>query len=233
VDSSLLDEWERMRDPARLAPAAPTPSAVVKMPEPAPRDITRDEPAFTAAIRTRIFRFLRACAGAEWGLALELVPPVKAADAAAEPWTPDRLQALWEGFEEECGRLRLDPEARNRRHTHVAPSGDRRRWRVQQMLIDSEGHNDWVTEFDVDLETSRQRDEPVLGWCDWAAFRHRHDSATSTRHVTCRDFRPGPQASRTRGIRPAPGRAVEGPGGGRDWLRPATASRLSLGLAAA
>jgi superfamily II RNA helicase len=163
VDSSLLEEWERMRDPARLAPAAPTPSAVVKMPEPAPRDITRDEPAFTAAIRTRIFRFLRACAGAEWGLALELVPPVKAADAAAEPWTPDRLQALWEGFEEECGRLRLDPEARNRRHTHVAPSGDRRRWRVQQMLIDSEGHNDWVTEFDVDLETSRQRDEPVLG----------------------------------------------------------------------
>jgi hypothetical protein len=30
------------------------------------------------------------------------------------------------------------------------------------MLVDPEGHNDWVAEFSVDLAASRQRAEPVL-----------------------------------------------------------------------
>jgi len=33
---------------------------------------------------------------------------------------------------------------------------------VQQMLVDPEGHNDWVAEFEVDLAASRQAGEPVL-----------------------------------------------------------------------
>jgi hypothetical protein len=56
VDSSLLDEWEKMRDP-NYRPAesgAGVPPAVV------PPDVTRDTKSFTAAIRTRIFTFLRA-----------------------------------------------------------------------------------------------------------------------------------------------------------------------------
>lgn len=62
----------------------------------------------------------------------------------------------------EHGGLRLDPEARNLRHTHVEPSDDRARWRVQQMLVDPEGLNDWVLELDVDLAASRELGEPVL-----------------------------------------------------------------------
>src|SRR6185369_12371515 len=61
VDSSLEDEWERMRDPnyrpfALAAGREPVRSSAA---EPAP-DLTRDTKVFTAAIRTRIFTFLRA-----------------------------------------------------------------------------------------------------------------------------------------------------------------------------
>jgi hypothetical protein len=58
--------------------------------------------------------------------------------------------------------LRLDREARNLRHTYVKPSDDGAAWRVQQMLIDPEAHNDWVMELDVDLAASREASAPVL-----------------------------------------------------------------------
>ena len=58
--------------------------------------------------------------------------------------------------------LRFDPEARNARHTHVEAAPGRPRWRVQQMLIDPEMVNDWVAEFDVDLEESRIRQHPAV-----------------------------------------------------------------------
>jgi len=48
------------------------------------------------------------------------------------------------------------------RHTYVVPSEDKKSWRVQQMLVDPEEHNDWVAEFDVDLPASRTSGEPVL-----------------------------------------------------------------------
>src|SRR5258706_5814141 len=60
VDSSLLDEWEKMRDPNYQRAE----SKEVRPPgaEEAARDITRDAKAFTAAIRTGIFGFLRGLA---------------------------------------------------------------------------------------------------------------------------------------------------------------------------
>ena len=52
--------------------------------------------------------------------------------------------------------------ARNVRHTYVVPSEDKQSWRVQQMLVDTDEHNDWVTEFEVDLAASRAAGEPTL-----------------------------------------------------------------------
>ena len=68
VDSSLLDEWEKMRDPnfqrAETKEVRP-PGA-----EEAAQDITRDTRAFTAAIRNRIFVFLRGLVIADYEAAL-------------------------------------------------------------------------------------------------------------------------------------------------------------------
>jgi hypothetical protein len=67
-----------------------------------------------------------------------------------------------EAYYAEHEAICLDPEARNLRHTYVIPAPDGQLWRVQQMLVDPEAANDWVAEFDVDLEKSRQANEPWL-----------------------------------------------------------------------
>jgi superfamily II RNA helicase len=158
VDSSLLDEWEKMRDP-NYRPGA---SKEVRPPgaEEAAADITRDVKAFTAAIRNRIFTFLRGLVIEDYEQAVaNLNSPL---DADGQPWTAVRLKALMEAYQVEHDHLCLDPNARNVRHTYVTAADDKKSWRVQQMLVDPEGDNDWVAEFAVDLGESRNLGEPSL-----------------------------------------------------------------------
>jgi len=158
VDSSLLDEWEKMRDPSFQR--AETREARPPGAEEAAADITRDARAFTAAIRHRIFSFLRGLVNADFEQALSHLNPPAASEEP--PWTAARLQQALEPYYTEHERICLDPNARNLRHTYVLPAEDARTWRVQQMLVDPDGHNDWVAEFEVDLARSRAASEPVL-----------------------------------------------------------------------
>ena len=175
VDSSLLDEWERMRDPAyqRAETKEVRPPGAAE----AEQDITRDAKAFTAAIRNRIFTFLRGLVVGDFEQALSsLSDPAGGAelplgadaqqrvptDADGQPWTAGRLEKTLDDYHAEHEFLCLDPNARNVRHTYVIPSADQKTWRVQQMLVDPEEHNDWVAEFEVDLAQSRESSEPVL-----------------------------------------------------------------------
>jgi superfamily II RNA helicase len=178
VDSSLLDEWEKLRNPnfergeaaeVRRAGAA---------------DITRDEKAFTAAIRNRIFTLLRGLVNEDYEAALAALTPTLKGETATEPtgqnsptpeatpsvpsgesnlsWTPARLREAFDSYYADHQRLCLDPEARNLRHTYITRSEDRKSWKVQQMLIDPDATNDWVIEFHVDLTRSRETGEPVV-----------------------------------------------------------------------
>ncbi|HUL80294.1 MAG TPA: DUF3516 domain-containing protein, partial [Vicinamibacteria bacterium] len=159
IDSSLLEEWERMRDASWVAAESGQPELRPPGAE-EPLDVTRDAKAFTASIRARVFTFLRAWSIGRDEDALAVID--SPADGEGEAWTPERLKAAREAHRAEHGGLRLDPEARNLRHTHVGPSEDGGRWRVQQMLVDPEGLNDWVLELEVDLAASREVGEPVL-----------------------------------------------------------------------
>jgi hypothetical protein len=182
VDSSLLDEWEKMRDPGyqraetqEVRPPGADDAA----------DLTRDTKAFTAAIRHRVFSFLRGLVVGDYEAALAVLgdpgPSLEpgAVTAAGQPagetardaevagagdtaWTTERLAELTEQYYRAHRQLCLDPNARNTRHTYVLPAEDQRTWRVQQMLVDPDGHNDWVAEFEVDLVASRAAKEPVL-----------------------------------------------------------------------
>ena len=158
VDSSLLEEWEKMKDPnhqrAEVKEARP-PGA-----EEAAQDITRDTKAFTAAIRNRIFSFLRGLVNSDFEQALTHLSSIN--DVENQSWTAERLKKAMEAYYAEHERICLDPNARNFRHTYVTPSEDKSTWRVQQMLVDPEEHNDWVAEFEADLMASRKNAEPVL-----------------------------------------------------------------------
>jgi len=158
VDSSLLEEWEKMRDPNYRAGE----TKEIRPPgaEAAAADVTRDAKAFTAAIRNRIFTFLRGLVIEDYEQALAGLN--SATDAEGQPWTPERLRVTFDQYQVDHQHLCLDPNARNLRHTYVLPAEDKKTWRVQQMLVDPEEHNDWVAEFEVDLAESRKQSEPFL-----------------------------------------------------------------------
>ncbi|HEY0790113.1 MAG TPA: DUF3516 domain-containing protein, partial [Chthoniobacterales bacterium] len=89
IDASLLEEWEKMRDP-NYQPRGE--AAEVRPPgaEEAARDITRDPKAFLAAVRNRIFTFLRDLLTGDFEVALSAVNST--ASDENEPWTADRLR---------------------------------------------------------------------------------------------------------------------------------------------
>jgi len=159
VDSSLIEEWERMRDP-NYAPRTEQKEARPPGAEEAERDITRDTKTFTASIRTRIFSFLRGMVNGDYERALSHLSSLEGPDDGA--WTGEQLTKRMEAYHAEHEYIRLDPEARNARHTYVIPAGDKRSWTVQQVLVDPDEHNDWKAEFQVDLMASRETGEPAL-----------------------------------------------------------------------
>jgi hypothetical protein len=169
VDSSLLDEWEKMKNPDYRA-ADTKELKPPGGPEVAP-DITRDAKSFTALIRTRMFSFLAALGRRNFDGAREIVNecrPSPADQAAGDDtnapvgWTVERLQNVFDAYCAVHRAIRLDAEARNLRHTHVAVSDNRKTWKVQQILVDPDEDNDWALEFDVDIARSREQSRVVM-----------------------------------------------------------------------
>ncbi|RFC44924.1 MAG: Superfamily II RNA helicase/Superfamily II RNA helicase [Verrucomicrobia bacterium] len=161
VDSSLIEQWEKLRNPNYAA----TTEKELRPPgaEEAAADITRDSKTFRGLIRARIFEFLRALANGDYTGALEhLANPAN--------WTPVALEEALTAFYAEHERLRLDPEARNARHSYFEPIPETKLWRVQQMLLDPAESNDWVAEFTVDLEASRSAGVPLLNLARLSPF---------------------------------------------------------------
>ncbi|MCW0219551.1 MAG: DUF3516 domain-containing protein [Prosthecobacter sp.] len=145
TDSSLLDEWERLRNPDW--------EPKEEKPEEAP-DITRNKREFTALIRTEIFRFLRGVVIGDYKLA------ITALGSLAAPWTADLLAVTMDPYYEEHDRILLDNEARNGRYTFVEPAEDGKTWKVSQVLVDLDGLNDWQAVFSVDLAKAKEEGKP-------------------------------------------------------------------------
>jgi hypothetical protein len=170
VDSSLLDEWEKMKNPDYRT--ADTKELKPPGAEAFAQDITRDAKSFTALIRTGIFSFLAALGRRNFSGALEIInefQPQPAGEDEGSPaagsekgWTAETLQHVFETYCTAHRTIRLDAEARNLRHTHVTVSDNRKNWKVQQMLVDPDEDNDWMLEFNVDIEKSRAQSQLVM-----------------------------------------------------------------------
>ena len=165
VDSSLLDEWEKMKNPDFLR--AETQELRPPGAEDAERDITRDTKAFTALVRNRIFTLLRL---AEQDLFEAFVQELAAdpevgtvaTDSEGEPWTASRLAESMKAYREEHGAFRMDAEGRNARHTLIEMQPEKGIWKIEQILQDANGLNDWALHLEVDLAASRVQGAPVL-----------------------------------------------------------------------
>lgn len=148
VDASLLDEWERMRNPE----AARVPRMAERANE--PWDITKDAKAFTVLIRNDMFRLLRAVARRNWDEAITVVA------AEASGLSAKKLEDAFAPFWEEHGAVRLDPGARAAQNTLI--EAGEHVWQVKQIICDPEDDNDWVIEASIDLSRSRDEGKPVI-----------------------------------------------------------------------
>ncbi len=148
VDSSLLDEWERMRNPE--AWAANVGAEAVPDEAPGEIDVTRDAKAFTVLVRNAMFQLLRAAGRRDWGAAASLV----------RGGTPEALEAAFAPFYAEHPSIRLDPSARAPDRTRIAQEPTS--WEVVQVVSDPEGDDDWAVFASIDLSASREAASPVV-----------------------------------------------------------------------
>jgi superfamily II RNA helicase len=149
VDSSLLDEWERMlAEPGAAPQAAPAPL------EPVEPDVTRDERGFTVLVRNAMFQCIKALARQDWHAAAAMF-------GGSDEWGAVRFEEALRPFFEEHSALRTDPTARAPQNTRITKT-DRGTWEVVQILGDPEGDNDWTLAATVDLDASSKAGRPAL-----------------------------------------------------------------------
>ena len=183
VDSSLLEEWERLQNPDYVSAEQTElrPPGAEAAAEAGRHDITADPVLFLASVRVRIFSFLASLWRGEYTGALESMAegleeagttgPGAAGgshrDLDGVPWSEDLLRERMAEYRPGHGMFRLDPEGRALRHTLVEkrPPGtgsEGETWIIKQILQDSEDHNDWTVDFEVDLAASRFVGVPVV-----------------------------------------------------------------------
>jgi superfamily II RNA helicase len=148
VDSSLLDEWERMKA-GREEEAAPD----VPLEPEGSADVTRDTRGFTVLVRNELFRLVRALARKGWDEAATLC------ETGGE-WTGPKIEQALAPFFEEHRELRTDPAARSPAHLTITKSDYQ--WDFIQVLVDSDDANDWMIAGSVDLEASRTEGRPII-----------------------------------------------------------------------
>lgn len=148
VDSSLLDEWERLRAGDEEAPPADVPVE----PE-GSKDVTRDARGFTVLVRNELYRLVRALARRDWDEAALIC------EAGGE-WTRGRLEESLAPFWAEHRELRTDAAARSPSHLHLTQG--EWQWEFVQVLVDGDDACDWAISGAIDLEASRLEARPVF-----------------------------------------------------------------------
>ncbi len=139
TDSSLLEEWESLKNPAEAPVAVPV--------DETPPPVTANERAFRVLVRNALFRRVELFALRRWIDLGELDPDFE--------WEPP-VRAYFEEHDE----LRTGPDARGPALFMVTKEPGR--WLVRQVLDDPQEHHDWAITAAVDLAASDEAGTAVL-----------------------------------------------------------------------
>ncbi|SFS32371.1 DEAD/DEAH box helicase [Saccharopolyspora flava] len=143
VDSSLLDEWEKLRhpgvDPAQAAPAEP-------------ERVTRNTRAFRVQVRNALFRRVELAALRRYEQLGEL--------DGEDGWDADAWADALEDYYDEHDEIGTGPDARGPHLLMITEESDR--WRVRQIFADPAGDHDWGISAEVDLAASDEEGHAVL-----------------------------------------------------------------------
>ncbi len=148
VDSSLLEEWERLREPVEPAGSSVATAAV----EPPPPPVTANARAFLVLVRNALFR------------RVELAALRRTADLgdldAASGWDAAAWDTALASYFAEHDRIGTDAPARGPLLFQVTEEPER--WLVRQVLADPAGDHDWAISAEVDLRASDAAGQAVL-----------------------------------------------------------------------
>jgi superfamily II RNA helicase len=136
VDSSLLDEWERLRDPDLTADRLEAETRA----ETGEHDVTANPRAFAVLVRNAAFAWVQALARRDW--------------SRLPGWAADAIAPYYEEWDE----IVTGPEARGRQWWQFDPVADT----VVQQLVDPDGTGEWRCRGRVDRAASAEEGRAVL-----------------------------------------------------------------------
>jgi len=137
VDSSLLDEWEKLRDPQAQDAV---PASIDQRPPP----VTANARAFRVLVRNALFRRVELAARRRWEELGDL-------DADAG-WDAESWRQAMEPYFVEHAEIGTGADARGPDLLIIDQQPDR--WVVRQIFDDPAGHHDWAINAEVDLAAS-------------------------------------------------------------------------------
>ena len=146
VDSSLLDEWEKLRRGRGRRRGRP--AALDRGPE----GVTRNLRAFRVLVRNALFRRVELAALRRWDLLGEL-------DRQAG-WDAERWREALEPYFAEHADIGTGPDARGPQFLTITE--EPQRWIVRQVLDDPAGDRDWAISAEVDLAASDEEGAAVV-----------------------------------------------------------------------
>ena len=166
TDSSLLDEWEKMRDPQAFAAKEETLAGKGEQSPGSSSDTEemyldpiRNRKAFEVVLRNQIFSIVRLLAMNQLDEAGQRL--AEFADSETIEWPTPRLEDALVSYFEKYDQIRLDADARNPQWTHINDDSQDS-WKVRQTLLDPEDHAEWALSIEIDVPASRKESRPVM-----------------------------------------------------------------------
>jgi superfamily II RNA helicase len=147
VDSSLVDEWERMLE----GEGAREPQVVQRV-----HALAADPRVLRSRIRADLHALVRALSRKDWEEALSAVRT-----SGDEPWTAERIEHAMAPFFARHATLIADHRARQTQWTLVEEQAPQL-YRVRQVLLDPEEDNTFYVEGSVDLRDPQAVDGPLV-----------------------------------------------------------------------
>jgi hypothetical protein len=147
VDSSLLDEWERLKNPAYIAAA----TEEIEIPH---DDITQNARVFTASIRNLLFSLLRALQSRDYETVLDLAEMGQFSGGTLE------IERAMRPLFDEGSFIQLDAQARSPQNTVI--SAEDEYWLVQQAILVNDEVSEYAVRGRIDLKRSRAERRPVF-----------------------------------------------------------------------
>jgi superfamily II RNA helicase len=148
VDSSLLDEWEQLANPAEMTAE----EAQEKADEVKP--VTANARAFRVLVRNAMFRRVELAALDQVG---ELGEMDGESGWDADAWG-EAMDKYWDEYED----LGTGPDARGPKLLLIEEEPENALWRVRQIFHDPNGDHDWGISAEVDLTASDAEGRAVV-----------------------------------------------------------------------